>query len=122
MDERLARGVALFNEERFFDAHDAWEDLWNETSGPDRVFVQGLIQAAVGLYHRGNGNCRGARSQLSRSLAKLAGFTPGRHGLDTAGLVGRLRGCLAEAERCCREGRPPSPPPPAPVIRPLPAP
>jgi len=122
MDERLARGVELFNHQRFFDAHDAWEELWVDLAGPDRLFVQGLIQAAVGLYHRGNGNFRGARSQLSRSLDKLGRFPPGHHGIDTAGLAGELGGCLAEAERRCREGRAADPPPPVPVIRRLSAP
>jgi predicted metal-dependent hydrolase len=122
MDDRLVRGVELFNGEFYFDAHDVWEDLWRDLSGPDRIFVQGLIQAAVGLYHRENGNLRGARSQITRSLDKLAGFTPGHHGIDTAGLVQELRGCLVRVEQLTTGGVPLPDPPDAPAIRPLPVP
>ena len=27
--------------ERFFEAHEVWEDLWHDTAGPDRRFYQG---------------------------------------------------------------------------------
>jgi uncharacterized protein len=59
-DPRYLAGVLLFNEQAFFEAHEVWEDLWTESHGPERRFVQGLIQAAVGLCHFGNGNLRGA--------------------------------------------------------------
>lgn len=53
-------GVQLFNQADFFEAHEAWEDLWSETMGDGHRFLQGLIQAAVGLCHFCNGNLRGA--------------------------------------------------------------
>ena len=52
-------GIALFNDVEFFEAHDAWEELWQEYHGDDRKFFQGLIQVAVCLHHFGNGNIRG---------------------------------------------------------------
>jgi predicted metal-dependent hydrolase len=59
-DPRYLAGVMLFNDRDFFEAHEVWEDLWMEAHGPERKFYQGLIQAAVGLLHFGNGNLRGA--------------------------------------------------------------
>jgi predicted metal-dependent hydrolase len=64
-------GLALFNRGRFFDCHEAWEVLWKQTEGAERVLVQGLIQAAVALLHVERGNLRGARSVYAKACAKL---------------------------------------------------
>ena len=47
----LRRGAALFDEGRFWDAHEAWEEAWLEEEGDVRLFLQGLIQVAAG-YHK----------------------------------------------------------------------
>ncbi|MEI7780964.1 MAG: DUF309 domain-containing protein, partial [Planctomycetota bacterium] len=54
-------GIEKFNECDYYESHEVWEELWTEYRGPSRKFYQGLIQAAVALYHFGNGNIRGAR-------------------------------------------------------------
>lgn len=59
-DSRYLAGVLLFNEQAYFEAHEVWEELWGDSHGAERRFVQGLIQAAVGLCHYGNGNLGGA--------------------------------------------------------------
>ena len=48
-EPRYLAGIVLFNRGDYFEAHDVWELLWQETFGEDRPFYQGLIQAAVGL-------------------------------------------------------------------------
>jgi hypothetical protein len=59
-DPRHLAGVLFFNAGDYFEAHEVWEDLWAESHGGERRFYQGLIQAAVGLFHFGNGNHGGA--------------------------------------------------------------
>jgi hypothetical protein len=59
-DPRYLAGILFFNERDFFESHEVWEDLWSESHGDERRFYQGLIQAAVGLFHFGNGNLGGA--------------------------------------------------------------
>jgi predicted metal-dependent hydrolase len=59
-DPRYLAGIEFFNEGDYFEAHEVWEDLWSESHGDERRFVQGLIQAAVGLFHFGGGNLGGA--------------------------------------------------------------
>src|SRR5262245_65801973 len=59
-EPRYLAGVLFFNAHDYFEAHDVWEDLWAESYGDDRRFVQGLIQAAVGLFHFHGGNLGGA--------------------------------------------------------------
>jgi len=48
----LHRGCLLFDEGRFFDAHDAWEEAWRVEGGAVRLLLQGLIQVAAG-FHKG---------------------------------------------------------------------
>jgi predicted metal-dependent hydrolase len=57
---RYLAGILFFNEGDFFEAHEVWEDLWSEAHGDERRFYQGLIQAAVGLFHFSGGNLGGA--------------------------------------------------------------
>src|SRR4051812_18459375 len=59
-DPRYLAGILFFNEQAFFEAHEVWEDLWAESHGAERRFYQGLIQAAVGLFHFSTGNLGGA--------------------------------------------------------------
>jgi hypothetical protein len=59
-DPRYLAGILFFNERDFFEAHEVWEDLWSESHGDERRFYQGMIQAAVGLFHFENGNLGGA--------------------------------------------------------------
>jgi uncharacterized protein len=59
-DARYLAGIQFFNDGDFFEAHEVWEDLWADSHGDERRFVQGLIQAAVGLFHFGGGNLGGA--------------------------------------------------------------
>jgi len=81
-DPRYLAGVLFFNQRAFFEAHEVWEDLWADTQGPERRFYQGLIQAAVGLYHYSNGNLRGARKLFGTSQAYMKPFGDLHRGLD----------------------------------------
>jgi predicted metal-dependent hydrolase len=84
MGRRLfAEGVAEFNSGGFFEAHDLWEEFWQELRGPDRVFVQGLIHLAVGTYHHENGNSKGAKSQLQKAATKLSKYPANHWGVET---------------------------------------
>jgi predicted metal-dependent hydrolase len=68
---RYLAGVLLFNRGDFFEAHEVWEDLWAESHNLERKFYQGLIQAAVGLCHFGNGNLGGAVKLYRTSKAYM---------------------------------------------------
>jgi hypothetical protein len=89
-------GIEKFNECDYYESHELWEELWTEYRGPSRKFYQGLIQAAVALYHFGNGNIRGAR-KLHRSVhGYLEPYAPHHLGLDVTGFLGAFDTCLAE--------------------------
>lgn len=91
--KQFMRGVELFNAKEFFDCHDEWEELWHDERGERRLFLQGMIQAAVGSYHLTNGNITGAISQYTKSLDKLNQYPHECLGID----LGKFR---SEIERC----------------------
>jgi len=95
-DPRYLQGIEYFNECEFFEAHEVWEEVWQEYQGPSRRFYQGLIQVAVCLHHFGNGNVRGAKKLFHSSRGYLEKFTPRHRGLDVEKL-------LRELEHCCEE-------------------
>jgi hypothetical protein len=99
MEGLFEKGIEEFNAQHFFEAHDVWEELWMETTGTHRLFYQGLIQTAVGFYHLGNGNYKGACSQFGKALAKLEQYMPSFHSIETAKLAERVRVCLHDAEQ-----------------------
>jgi len=87
IDARFEEGIRLFNEREFFDAHEIWEEAWQEYRGDDRTFLQALIQIAAGFYHAQCGNPKGARSQVSKGLAKLAPYAPRHQTIDSGTLL-----------------------------------
>ncbi len=65
------QGIDLFNQGRFFECHEAWEEIWKRADGAAKLFYQGLIQAAVAILHAQRGNFQGARSLYEKASAKL---------------------------------------------------
>ena len=90
------QGIAYFNDCEFFEAHEVWEELWQEDHGPSRKFLQGLIQAAVALHHFGNGNIRGAKKVYFGSRSYLAAYRPVHMGLDLEKFIADMDRCFAE--------------------------
>jgi predicted metal-dependent hydrolase len=93
---RVQDGIIFFNAQRYFDAHEYWEDAWREAGGPLRLFYQGLVQAAVAMHHFSQGNKGGGRTVMVRAIEKLEQYPPRFCGIDNAGLVVQLRRVLDE--------------------------
>jgi predicted metal-dependent hydrolase len=103
-------GIELFNAGRFFECHEAWEEVWKRADGDARRFYQGLIQFAVAILHAQRGNREGAKSVYAKACRNLAqlpdeymGVALGRLRRDLAGFMDAQSG--GEASR-------PKPPPP----------
>jgi predicted metal-dependent hydrolase len=95
MSDLLQDGIDRFNAGQYFEAHEAWEDLWRLTRGPLRLFYQGLVQAAVGLHHLRKENVNGAAAQLQKSLSKLEEYPEKFCQIDNQGLITALKRILA---------------------------
>ena len=80
-DPRLQHGVAMFNTGQFFAAHEIWEALWLETTGPEKQLLQGLVQIAAGYAKVESGVRGGALKLLARGLERVRQFGPSALGL-----------------------------------------
>ena len=97
MPNLLEDGLHLFNNGKFYEAHEVWEDLWRLTLDPPlKTCYQGLIQAAVGLHHLGRRNQIGAGSQLAKSIRNLRAGVCSTTGLDIPDLIQQLEGVLGD--------------------------
>jgi uncharacterized protein len=74
LDPLFLKGIEHFNRQDFFDAHEAWEELWKKESGPAKDFLQGLIQAATALHHFKKRNLKGAKILSESAIALLAPY------------------------------------------------
>lgn len=75
-DPRFLRGVADFNAGAFFEAHEIWEALWDDSEGDSRRFMQGLVQLAAGYHKLEIGVPGGAVKLFARALGTLANVPP----------------------------------------------
>ena len=78
----LGEAVRLFNEREYFDCHDVLEELWSEAMSEERNLYQGLLHAAVSLFHLSEGNPAGARKMHASSLKYLADYGSDFQGLN----------------------------------------
>jgi hypothetical protein len=88
--EGYRRGIRHFNAREFYDAHEVWEDVWRDSHGLQKRFLQGLIQAAVALHHHSTGNVVGACSLVERGRRNLAECPTEFEGIRVAELLQAL--------------------------------
>jgi predicted metal-dependent hydrolase len=98
--QALARGAELFNRGQYWEAHEAWEELWLELEDQEKLFVQGLIQvAAAGHKAFVQNQPTGCVKLLTTALEKLEPAPPDFLGVETRQFIAALRRMLDEAER-----------------------
>jgi hypothetical protein len=85
--QQFWQGVEEFNQQEFYSCHDTLEALWMEASEPLRNFYQGVLQIAVGCYHLGNYNCRGAAILLGEGMRRLSKYQPVYEEIDVTALI-----------------------------------
>src|SRR5712692_10453308 len=69
--EVLREGIDLFNQERFWEAHEVLEEIWHPATGADRDIIQGLILTAAALVHYQKNENVVCISILGRAREKL---------------------------------------------------
>ncbi|MFM8525780.1 MAG: DUF309 domain-containing protein [Cyanobacteriota bacterium] len=103
-DPRWTMAVDLFNQRAWYQAHDAFEELWQETIGPDRPLLQALVQIAVAHVHLERDNQRGATVLLGEALGRLVPCDNEALGLD----LKALRTCISNRLRMLQQGDDPT--------------
>jgi predicted metal-dependent hydrolase len=95
---QFERGRLLHNDGAYYDAHEAWEELWiDETDDHARLFLQGLIQV-TSAFHKVffQKQPSSAGRLLARGLEKLAPYPREHEGVRLGAFRDRAQAC-AEA-------------------------
>ena len=80
-------GMELFNQGRYFEAHEALEAAWRDESGPVRDLYRGILQVGVVYLHITHQNYPGAFKVYQRCRKWLLPWPETCRGVE----VGRLR-------------------------------
>jgi len=85
-------GIERFNAGRFYDSHDAWEEIWRSTTPEPRDLFQGLVQIAAGMHHvLDREKPEPGRRVLGKGRCRLEPFAPAACGLDIDRLLAAVR-------------------------------
>ena len=88
-------GMKLFNEQKFFEAHEEIETAWRAEQGEIRNLYRGILQVAVFYLHITRGNYIGALKVYERSMKWLGMFPAEYCGVQ----VEKLRGDATHVAR-----------------------
>ena len=72
----------LFNNHQWYEAHDAFEEIWNNVDGDERQVIQGILQVSVSQFHLSKGNLNGATILLGEGLGRIKTRTKINLGID----------------------------------------
>ena len=72
----------LFNSHKWYEAHDAFEEIWNSVDGDERQVIQGILQVSVSQFHLSKGNLNGATILLGEGLGRIKYRTKINLGID----------------------------------------
>ena len=70
-EDGIRDGVFYFNNERFWECHEALEGVWHKCFGKEKDLVQGIILVAVAFAHGQKDDQDIGIGMLSRALEKL---------------------------------------------------
>jgi len=99
VEEALALGIRLWEEDRFFEAHECLEVVWHASPADDADLWQGVIQMAVAGVHLQRDNPAGAAALLERARARLAAYPDEHRGVAVTTAVARCSVLRAALER-----------------------
>ena len=78
----LNDALDLFNNQKWYEAHDAFEDIWNTLDGDERQIIQGILQVSVSQFHLSKNNLNGATILLGEGLGRIKSRKDVNIGID----------------------------------------
>ncbi|PYV43808.1 MAG: DUF309 domain-containing protein [Acidobacteria bacterium] len=79
--------MALFNARKFWEAHEAWEEIWQQHPEDGRFFIQGLIQLAAAYHQLLRKIYRGFVIHIKQAQERLVLFPNTFLGINVAALL-----------------------------------
>lgn len=92
------QGILLFNQGKYFEAHEELEAAWKEERGRVRELYQGILEAAVTYLHIRRGNYAGAIKVYGRSMKWLKAWPEICRGVEVGQLRKDLDAAIAEVK------------------------
>jgi Cft2 family RNA processing exonuclease len=96
--EAVKAGVGLFNQERYWESHEALESAWKMADGDEKEILQGLILVAAALVHWQKNEKEVTLSVLKRARDKLATHETDYSGIDLKSLTDKIEKMLEANE------------------------
>jgi hypothetical protein len=81
-DEAIKLAVKLFNDEKYWGAHEALEPIWKGAKGDEKSILNGIILIAAAFVHDEKDEPEVCLSILQRARKKLEGTGGMYHGID----------------------------------------
>ena len=81
-EDNFFNALNLFNNQKWYEAHDAFEEIWNTLDGDKRQVIQGILQVSVSQFHLSRGNINGATILLGEGLGRIKNRTNINLGVD----------------------------------------
>ena len=81
-EDSLLNALNLFNNHKWYEAHDAFEEIWYSVDGDERQVIQGILQVSVSQFHLSKGNLNGATILLGEGLGRIKSRTKINLGID----------------------------------------
>ena len=94
-DKGIEDGIFYFNNERFWECHEAFEGVWNQCYGREKELVQGIILVAVAFAHEQENEESIGIGMLGRALEKLGTSPSTYYSID----VDRIRKKAVEMQQ-----------------------
>jgi len=89
-------GIGLFNEERYWESHEALEYAWRRADGPEKEVLQGIILIAAALVHLQKNEPSVALSVMARANEKLSPYRGERFGVSIDVVRQTVSGMIAD--------------------------
>ena len=86
-EDGIKDGIFYYNNERFWEAHEAWEGAWKKCYGEEKELLQGIILVAVAFAHCQKNDEKIGIGMLGRALKKIGNYTGMYNNMD----VDRIR-------------------------------
>jgi len=96
--DSLFTALNLFNNHEWYEAHDAFEEIWNSVDGDERQVIQGILQVSVSQFHLSNGNLNGATILLGEGLGRIKTRKEINLGIDLASFCQCLENLLRKLQ------------------------
>ena len=100
-DKGIKDGIFYYNNERFWECHEAFEGVWNQCYGREKELVQGIILVAVAFAHEQENEESIGIGMLGRALEKLGTSPSMYYSID----VDRIRKKATEMQQAKKLAR-----------------